>query len=171
MESLGEIAKDILTWSTKLGILGFIIKLAYDQFRRIGKERDRLLEKNLDLRFAAFKVHLDTSVGGVKTDIESLETKITSIEARVNEAKPSIEYTAKAIEGEVHRYERIINGLKAVLKKSDVKFELYKGQLEDMEDRLHKIFKTIVSLNNKLADGKEIKRIEEEDLKRKNNSN
>jgi len=153
-------AKEAGLWLLKLGIIGILVKLAINQYARVVKQRDTALEKNLDLRFNGIKTHIDNGLGNLKCQIESMSKRLSALEIRVNNISPSMNVSAKAIGAEVERYERIINGLKAALKKSDHKFSANKEEILKMRRSLAKMTVAIVALNNKIAEGKEVKSVD-----------
>lgn len=158
--SWAELAKESLLWIVKLGIVGILIKLAMGHYSNVVKQRDKALDKNLDLRFDSIKQHIDHGLTGIKDKISSLEGKLKSLEKRVDHMSPSMDTSAQAIRGEVHRYETVINGLKAALRKSDQKFAANKEDILKMQATLSKMTEAIVSLNNKVAAGRVVKPID-----------
>lgn len=140
-------------WAIKIGAVGILIKVAINQYNRVVKQRDIALDKNLDLRFKSLKTHIDSGLGTLKNEIDALEK-------RVNQMSPSMEGASRVLGAEVARYERIINGLKVVLKKSDQKYSANKEEILRMQNTLSSMTEAIVSLNNKVATGQEIKTVD-----------
>jgi len=157
-----DLIKESFLWVLKIGFFGIVVKLAIDQYARVIKQRDIALSKNLDLRFDGVKTHIDNGLKILKNNIDEVKKRMCTLEKRVNALTPSMDISAKAIGNEVQRYERIINGLKAALKKSDHKFSAHKQEILEMRGTLAKMAEAIVSLNNKIAEGKTVKSVDSE---------
>lgn len=144
----------------KIGFVGILIKLALGQYTRVVKQRDDALSKNLDMRFEGVKTHINHSVESLKIKVEAVDSQVKSMQKRIDMMKPSMDTSAKAIEDEVERYDKIIRGLKGALKKTDQKFSLNKVEMSKMQSTLSKVAEAIVTLNNRVAKGKIVKPVD-----------